>query len=199
MQNISIDKNSDKRTANSQGPVDKDDVNRVKVMAKEALNSNSVNRNFMEPKSNAEKKRGRPFKNKPPDDIPLNQNTPQQPLPGPELPLGIPGAQAVKPLFELLSATMVRTTGTDKAKLFPEEIDSLANTWGMVLDRRSGQFIKENGDIIAASAVTLTVGFRLNKSLDEAIKIKKAEHKARNPKPDLNNVTQIKPDSPVQP
>lgn len=192
MEKVTAEKPSDKNTVKNLGEVTSEDVADLKRMASEAANLDGGARPFMEPKAKTEglrkETRGRKSNaEKARIEAEKSQASGAQAQTA-QAPLGAPGKDVMKPVFQVISGLLPRITSVPATKLSDEEVEQLSITWGAVADKYLPGLINEHGVLIAACGVTAVVGWRISEELEkeiqarkEALKKKKESEKEVNP------------------
>jgi hypothetical protein len=192
METIAHEKSSDKNTVKNLGSVTSEDVADLRRMASEASELGTGSRPFMEPKAKTEglKKETRGRKsNAEKARIEAEKQAPQGQgvNPQPQAPLGAPGKDVMRPVFQVISGLLPRLTSVPATKLSDEEVEQLAITWGAVADKYLPGIINEHGVLIAAIGVTAVVGWRISEELEKEIQARKKAQKNK----DEKNVTPL--------
>lgn len=175
MQDIAVEKASDKKTVKRAGETTSQDVDALRVLAQDAAQTDGAARPFMEPKTKTENEkketRGRKS-NAEREKIAAEKQGPPTPPP-PQF----NGADTLRPAFKVSSAFLVRFTGVPACALLPEEIEELSQTWGKLLEIYGPAFLAKHGPLVAALMTTGMVSLRISNELDKEIKKRQAERK----------------------
>ncbi len=145
-------------------------ANELKSLLNEADETEQSGRSLMEPAAVAKKKKGRPS-NAEKAAREAQAAPAAQAAPEPQIP-AFDCTPAATLTFSMLSAWVARYTEEPRMAMYPEEIQLLGQSWGLVANQYLPQWLAAHANLATAIVITGQVGMRLNSTAQMLIKEK---------------------------